>query len=473
MRRFSASAVLIPGGLAIAGLLVLVLWVRGASLPQVQIRVKEDAVGRGGDVIDGVAAGGRLIAGKGTPAANLPGSWPQFRGAGRDNLADAVGQLARAWPSGGPKVLWSVELGEGYAGPAIQDGRVYLLDYDVKTACDALRCLSFDTGEEIWRYSYPVAVKWNHGYSRTVPAIADGCVVTLGPKCHVTCFDAATGQLRWEKESQINLVRKYGAKVPDWYAGQCPLVDRGRVILAPCGRNDLLVAVDLKTGQPVPNWKTPNPRGWKMTHSSIMPMEFKGRRMFVYCGSGGVVGVAAEDGSILWDTTQWTIKMATVPSPVCLAEGRIFLCGGYDSGAMMLQLEERGGAWTVHTRFRLKASVFGSTQQTPILYQGHLFGIRQRDKELVCLDLDGKQVWRSGADHRFGDGPYMIADGLMYLLSDKGVLTLAEVSSAGYKQLAQAQVLDGHEAWAPLALAAGRLLARDETRMVCLDVKKN
>ena len=117
--------------------------------------------------------------------------------------------------------------------------------------------------------------------------------------------------------------------------------------------------------------------------------------------------------------------------------------------------------------------MFGSTQQTPILYQDHLFGVRQKDKELVCLDQAGKEVWPSGPQHRFGDGPYLIADGLMYVLDDSGLLTLVEAGPAGYKQLAQAQVLDGHEAWAPMALVAGRLLARDETHMVCLDVRKN
>jgi len=471
MRRPAASAILIPAALAIAGLLVLALWVWGSSVSSLELRVpgQDRPGGATPEVLDGVAAGGGLIPGNAKPPTNLPGAWPSFRGPNRDNLADPAAPLARSWPSGGPKVLWSIKLGEGYAGPVVRDGRVYLLDYDQTNFCDALRCLSLDSGEEVWRFTYPVAVKWNHGYSRTVPALAGNYVVSMGPKCHVTCLDATTGKLQW----QIDLVRQYGAKVPDWYAGQCPLVDRDRVILAPGGKNDLFLAVDLKSGQPVPGWKTPNPRKWKMTHSSIAPMEFKGRRTFVYCGSGGVVGVSAEDGSILWDTTEWTIKMATVPSPVCLPDGRIFLCGGYESGAMMLQLEERGGAWSVHTKFRLKSAVFGSTQQTPILFQDHLFGVRQKDKELVCLDLDGKPVWRSGPQQRFGDRPYLMAGGLMYLLSEKGVLTLAEVTPAGYKPLAQARVLDGQEAWAPLALAAGRLLARDEFRMVCLDVKEN
>ena len=75
-----------------------------------------------------------------------------------------------------------------------------------------------------------------------------------------------------------------------------------------------IVAVDPETGEVL--WQTPNPKGWKMTHSSIMPMEFGGERMYVYCASGGVVGVSAKDGRLLWESTDWKISIATVPSPV-------------------------------------------------------------------------------------------------------------------------------------------------------------
>ena len=64
----------------------------------------------------------------------------------------------------------------------------------------------------------------------------------------------------------------------------------------------------------------------------------------------------------------------------------------------------------------------------------------------------------------------MIANGLIFVLNDDGLLTLAEASPVGYHAITQARVLQGHDAWAPLALAGGRLLARDLTRMVCLDI---
>jgi outer membrane protein assembly factor BamB len=64
----------------------------------------------------------------------------------------------------------------------------------------------------------------------------------------------------------------------------------------------------------------------------------------------------------------------------------------------------------------------------------------------------------------------VIAGGLLYLLNDSGMLTLAEPGSSDYVQLAQAKVLDGLESWGPIAVASGRLIVRDFTRMVCLDI---
>ena len=401
-------------------------------------------------------------------AANLPGSWPWFRGENFDNISTEDVPLARTWPASGPKVLWSLELGEGYAGAAVRNGRVYVLDYDQKNKAEALRCLSLADGKEIWRRSYPVSIRRNHGMSRTVPAVTDKYVVTMGAMCHVMCLDAATGEYRWG----IDLVNEYGAKVPMWYAGQCPFIDDGKAILAPGGRA-LMIAVDCETGKVV--WETPNPRGWHMTHSSIRPMTLEGRRMYAYCASGGVVGVDPEDGKLLWQNTKWRIT-TNVPSPVPVGEGRIFLTGGYGAGSMMLQLTESSGKITAEPMYKLKPAQFSSIQATPVLYDGHLFGAMPRmvgalSKQMVCITLGGEVVWSSGADNRVGRGPYLVADGLMFVQDEDGVLTLIEATPSGYRQLARAKVLDGPDAEGPLAIAGGLLIVRDQTRMLCLDMR--
>jgi outer membrane protein assembly factor BamB len=293
--------------------------------------------------------------------------------------------------------------------------------------------------------------------------VTDKLVVGIGPKCHVVCLDARTGELKWGSD----LVREHGATVPPWYAGQCPLLDGNAVILAPGGKTALLIALDAETGKVI--WETPNPRGWKMTHSSIMPMEFAGERLYVYCADKGVVGVSATNGAMLWETTEWKISIANVPSPLPLEGGRLFLSGGYNAGSLMLQLKKDGDQFSVQTLFRLQPEIFGATQHTPIYYENHIYGVRP-DGRFVCLTPEGKTVWASDSGQQFGLGPFLLAEGLIFAVNDSGLLRLIEATPEKYKLLGQAQVLKGRESWGPLALAGGRLLARDLTRIVCLEV---
>ncbi|MBN2308206.1 MAG: PQQ-binding-like beta-propeller repeat protein [Candidatus Hydrogenedentes bacterium] len=403
--------------------------------------------------------------------AGLPGAWPRFRGPDFDNISKQDAPLAAGWDDDGPEVLWSVELGEGHAAPAVLNGRVYVIDYDEAARADAVRCFSLADGAEIWRHSYPVNIKRNHGMSRTIPAVTDDFVVTIGPRCHVVCLDAKTGAFRWG----LSLQDEYGTVEPLWYAGQCPLIENGRAILAPCGPDALLVAVDCATGEVA--WQTPNPKGWNMSHSSIMPMTFGGVRMYVYCAIGGVAGVAADGmpdaGRILWEAP-WDANVVA-PSPVALGKGRIFLTAGYGNGSLMLELHESGGAFSAGVVFdRTPKEWLACEQQTPVYVDGLLHAIMPKDAgalrgQFACYDPDGDLVWASGPASRFGLGPFLVADGKFFVLSDDGVLTIIERSRERYIQLGQAQILDGQDAWGPIAVAGSRMLLRDSKRMVCID----
>jgi outer membrane protein assembly factor BamB len=398
-------------------------------------------------------------------ATDLPGSWTRFRGNNFDGISREQVALVTNWLEVGPEVLWSIDVGEGHAGAAIMAGRVYMLDYDRDNKADVIRCLSLADGRDIWRYSYPVKVKRNHGMSRTVPAVTKKYIVTLGPKCHVTCLDSVTGEFLW----MINLVKEFSATVPPWYAGQCPLIDNDKVIIAP-GGSSLVIAVDCESGEIV--WQSPNPKGWKMTHSSIMPTEFMGRRMYIYCASGGVVGVSADDGTILWETTDWKIRIANIPSPVVVGDGLIFLSGGYNTGSMMLQLSMEQEQIVAKLLFRLAPEVFGSPQHTPVFYDGYIYGVRP-DGQLTCLDLSGKIVWTSTSANKFGLGPYIIINNLIYVMNGSGELTLAKASPEGFVRLAGVKVLEGPDSWGPMAVAFDRLILRDLNRMICLDISKH
>ena len=153
---------------------------------------------------------------------------------------------------------------------------------------------------------------------------------------------------------------------------------------------------------------------------------------------------------------------------------QIFFSGGYNKGSMMLQLHEEGDSFRPEVLFRLKAKIFGAEQHTPILFDGYLYGVRQKDAELLCMDLEGNVVWTGGSKYQIGagpgSGPYMIGNGLIYALSNQGMLYLVEATSGGFNLLDEAHVIDGHEPWGPMAMAGGRLILRNLEQMICIDV---
>jgi outer membrane protein assembly factor BamB len=357
----------------------------------------------------------------------------------------------------------------------IYNGRVYVLDYDERKKTDALRCFSLETGKEIWRRWYAVNLKRNHGMSRTVPAITDKYIVTIGPKCHVMCCDPLTGDLLWG----IDLVKEFKTEVPFWYTGQCPLIENDIVVLAP-GGNALLIGVDCKTGKVV--WQTPNPGNMKMSHSSVMPMSFEGKKMYIYEAIGGVCGISAEGpdrGKILWKHSKFNPSVIA-PSPVILPGGKIFLTAGYGAGAAMIQLVKNGNGFDAKVLQIYKPmDGFASEQQTPVFYKGYLFGILPKDagtarNQFVCVSPNDpkKILWTSSKTDRYGLGPYILADGKFFILSDDGTLSIAKAGTSGFIFSDKAKIIDGQDAWGPLAIADGKLLLRDSKLLVCIDIQK-
>ena len=468
--------ILLPGlalaSSVIAAGIALGVWLMQSGTPVLDTRLP------GGDGAPAVAEGrgaaksleGQFQQFDGTPA-DLPGAWPRFRGPDGDNICKDSTPLADAWPESGPEILWQVALGEGHAAPVVWAGRVYVLDYDETAKADAIRCFSLADGREIWRRSYAVNVKRNHGMSRTIPAVTDKYLVTMGPRCHVACLDSVTGAFRWG----MDLQQTFGTTEPLWYTGQCPLIEEGRAILAPCGPDTLMMAVDCETGQPV--WKTPNPKAWNMSHSSVVPMTIGGKRMYVYCAVGGVTGVSAEPadaGVTLWQWP-WTAKVIA-PSPLALEDGRIFLTAGYGEGGVMIQVRESGGTYAVEVLDdHGPKDGLACEQQTPIYTDGLLYSVMPKDagalrEQFVCYRPDGKMAWSSGSAHRFGLGPFVLANGKFYILNDDGLLTMAKASPEKFEILAQAKVLPGPDAWGPIAVAGDRMLLRDSKTMICLAV---
>lgn len=415
-----------------------------------------------------------FVKGDGVPETGIPQSWTRFRGRDFDNICRQQVKLADKWSKEGPKVLWRVKLGEGHAAPVIHQGRVYLLDYDEIKKGDALRCLSLSDGKEIWRRWYRIKIKRNHGMSRTVPAVNDKYVVTIGPKCQVMCVRAESGDFLWG----LDLEKKFGTKIPLWYTGQCALLEGNVAVIAPGGKDILMMGVDCETGKIL--WKTPNPKGYNMSHSSIIPMTLAGKRMYIYSALGGIVGVSAEKddfGELVWESNAWNRKVI-VPSPVLLGNDKIMLTAGYGGGSMLLHIIKKNGKFKAEVVQKIKSNKgLACEQQTPVFYGNRLYSVLPKDagplrQQFVCADPNDltKIIWSSGKTKRYGLGPFIVADNKFYILSDDGILTMARAGADKFEELGKAKVLSGHDSWGPIAIAGTRMLLRDSKNMACIDV---
>ncbi len=391
-------------------------------------------------------------------------NWPQFRGPNR-NAISAESGLLRQWPQEGPKVLWTTEVCEGYAAAAVYDGRVYFNDYDKTSKEWLVRCLGLADGKEIWRFAYKKKIRPNHGITRSVPAVDGKYVFALDPKCALHCLDAADGKELWRK----NFVREYGSTIPAWYNGQCPLIEKDRVILAPSG-SSLMVALHKENGDAI--WATPNTDKLPLTHASIVPAEIGGVKQYLYCALTGPMGISAESGELLW-SFPWKFNIAVANSPLPCGDGRIFFTNCYETETLMIKVDRVDGKFRAEKVFSLPANGWNSETHTPICYQDHIFGVGKKKRGLfTCLDLAGNVVWDSQGKASFGLGSYIMADGMFFILEGKtGMLRLLDANTTEYRELAAAQVLSGHDVWAPLAISDGKLVIRDMAKMVCLDVR--
>jgi outer membrane protein assembly factor BamB len=164
-----------------------------------------------------------------------------------------------------------------------------------------------------------------------------------------------------------------------------------------------------------------------------------------------------------------------------MPDGKIFITAGYGNGSMVFQLNEKNGEFSVSLLADYKPGEgLASEQQTPLYWNGHLFGILPKDggtlrNQLVCVDPSDtkKIVWSSGSDKRFGLGPYLIADNKIFLLNEEGTLYIVKPSVSKYIESDNLKIIaGGQDAWAPIAVADGYMVLRDSKTMMCIDMRK-
>jgi outer membrane protein assembly factor BamB len=405
--------------------------------------------------------------------------WPQFLGPDRNSTSSQKGIL-RSWPRNGPEVLWTANVGRGYGGPVIKDGKAYLLDRDDKKG-DIMRCFDLSTGKELWKYSYAAPGSVQYPGSRSVPTIDGNRVYSCGPYGDLYCIDINTRKPIWNK----NIRKDFGGtKIPVWAISQCPLI-YGNLLIVSYSQdpNAGLVAFNKLTGDII--WKTEaignetyaSPSVAKIAGEDHIVMAFSSTNSFMHSEAeksmGRIIGLKPNTGEILWEYNNWENSIQIAP-PLDIGEGRIIVVGGYERGTAMIRVEKlTNGKYSVKEIFN--HNDFGDHTKPPVLYNGYFyaqFSTNNRRDGLCCMSMDGKVMWKTMRAPAFDKGSMILADGLILATDGSKTLYLIQPDPSGFKPLASAELLESGQNWGPMALSEGKLLIRDQSRLMCVRIAK-
>ncbi len=397
-------------------------------------------------------------------------NWPHWRGPDRNDISRETG-LLQEWPSSGPRQIWINEAaGLGYAGISIADGRLFTLGLEEKE--EFALCLNSENGEEIWRKSIGPRYqnKWGDG-PRSTPSVDGERVYFMTAAGHLACLNTIDGDIIWQVTME-----DFGGKVPVWGYAESPLVDDNKVICTPGGPQGTLLALDKDTGkkiwQSVPITKRledgseSNPA--VAHYSSIIPVDWNNQRQYIQLTELAVVGVSAEDGSILW-RSDWLGRVAVIPSPIFL-DGQVYVTSGYGIGSKLIEIGDD------NTAVDLWFNKVMQNHHGGVVHVGdHFYG--SSAKSFVCQEKQtGEMVW---SDRKIGKGALAYADGRFYLVEEKnGTVLLLEADPKGnsvkgkftLSPQTKRRKPDGR-IWVHPVIANGKLYLRDQEIIYCYDIE--
>ena len=381
--------------------------------------------------------------------------WSQFRGPDRAGVGEEEG-LLDSWIDTQPTEVWRQSLGTGYSAVTAVGDRLYTMDADESQ--EHVLCLDAATGETVWKVDVgPFApAELGDGGPRSTPTVEAGVVYTATYQSRLLALDAKDGSILWERDlTELGKVPRFGYSVS-------PLVDEGRVIVevGDAEKSPGIVALDRQSGETL--WSSlEGPAGY----SSAVVAQIHGVQQYLLFRRAGQEAVSlSTSGEVLWRFPT-PDALATIVVPIFVAPDRVFLSTSDDSfGGHMIRIVHDGGEFRAEEVWseRLMRNHFN----TSVLVDGYLFGFD--NGTLRCFNAEtGERCW---AKRGFGKGSVVAADGLLYVLSDAGLVALVRASPEGYEELGRLQVMEGRS-WTAPSIANGRLYLRDFDEIVSLDIR--
>jgi outer membrane protein assembly factor BamB len=386
--------------------------------------------------------------------------WPQWRGPNRD--AKATGFTA---PAAWPKELhkkWSVPVGDGVASPSLVGDKLYV--FARQEGKEIIRCLSAADGKTLWQESYEVqgADGPARGFAgpRATPVVTNNRVITLGVRGAVSCFDAASGKQIWRKDDVKGFPRFYTSSSPIVVDGLC---------IAQLGDSSAgsIVAYDVANGDEKWKWSEDG-----TAYASPVLVNLGNTKAIVAETEQNIVVLGITDGKLRWKTDFSVQRGGGRAYNACtpIVDGQTIYYSGVGRGTKAVRLELNGDT--------LSAKELWSNPQiavqfnTPVIKNGMLYGISDRD-QLFCLNAEsGKTEWTTEFPARArqrGYGSIVDAGKVLLALNPGGQLIVFEPNDKSFKQLASYKVAEADTFGYPVA-SGNRLFIKDRDKVTLWEV---
>lgn len=413
-----------------------------------------------------------------TITPSLAEDWPRWRGPRGDGTWNAP-KIPEKWPENGPVEKWRIDIGGGYSGITVNEGRVYTMDRLApprhEKEIERIHCIDAATGKIIWTHTYDAPygdLTYNTG-PRADVTIHDGRAYTFGAVGHIHCLDAITGKILWAKDT----MKDHGAARPLWGFAASPVIHEDVVLIHAGLPNGCIVAYDRKTGEE--KWRGGSDPAGYCTPIIIEAGETKKTRQLICWTPEGILGLslggdaktAAKPGEVFWRFPYKIQYGVSIHTPIF--HDNILFISSYWHGPRALKLGDDPRKFEL--AWQQETPLCGLMSQ-PLYREGHAYFL-DKDHGLTCFDhKTGKKIWDD--KHQLtprGRNPqatlvWLNDEDRAIALNARGELILARLNPKGYHETARAKIIG--DTWAHPAYAGRFVYARDDREMVCVELVK-
>ena len=378
--------------------------------------------------------------------------WPEWRGKGRSGIWTETGILD-TFPENGLTFKWRVPIRAGYAGPAVADGRVFVLDRvetpGSRTMDGTERLLALDeaTGDVLWTYEWPATYRMLVGsYAtgpRATPTVDGDRVYVVGAAGMLLCLKVDTGELVWQK----NPIAEYNAYVSTWGVASAPLVDGNRLICIIGAEPDgKVMAFDKYTGEEI--WRALS-SDWEMGQGQPVIYEAGGVRQLIIWHPKAVSSLDPATGAVYWEEPIDVPSGLTIATPV--RRGPYLLISHFYGGSMMMRLNrdrpEATIVWkgTSNSEFPDATDGLHALLTTPIIEGDYIYGVGSYGEFRGLNALTGERLWHSTemtVQDRWGTA-FIVRHGDRYFVNnEEGDLIIAEFTPEEYIEIDRTKLIE-------------------------------